>query len=222
VRTPGPLTGAVKPLLRGWSHAVAAVVAGAGTIVLLVKTAGDAPKLISVLIYGLSLVVLFAVSALYHVGNWSPARRALLRRLDHANIFLLIAGTYTPVAVNVLDGWVRIAVLASLWSAALLGSIALAPQLRLPRWALVGVYLLMGWVGLLVLPQVASRVGAGVLLLAGGGALYSGGAVMYALRRPRLWPRVFGYHEAFHLMVIAASCLFYAFVVGFIVPHARP
>ena len=222
MRTPGPLTDSVKPLLRGWSHAVAAVLAGAGTVFLLAKTAGDTPKQISLLIYGLSLVVLFAVSALYHVGSWSAKRRALLRRLDHANIFVLIAGTYTPVAVNVLVGGWRIGVLVTLWGAALCGSVAVAPQLRIPRWALVGVYLLMGWVGLLVLPQVASRVGSGVLLLAGGGALYSGGAVMYALRRPRLWPRVFGYHEAFHLMVIAASCLFYAFVVGFVVPHERP
>ena len=209
----------MKPLLRGYSHAVAAVVAGAGTVVLLARTAGDTPKLISVLIYGVSLVVLFTVSALYHVGSWSPSRRAVLRRLDHTNIFLFIAGTYTPVAVNVLDGAWRIVVLATLWAAALCGAVAVAPQLRIPRGALVAVYLLMGWVGLLVLPQIAARVGWGVLLIAGGGALYSVGAVMYALRRPRLWPRVFGYHEAFHLMVIAASCLFYAFVVSFIVPH---
>ena len=213
---------AVKPLLRGYSHAVAAVVAGAGTVVLLVRTAGDTPKLISVLIYGVSLVVLFTVSALYHVGSWSPSRRALLRRLDHTNIFLLIAGTYTPVAVNVLDGVWRYVVLATLWAAALCGAVAVAPRVRIPRGALVAVYLLMGWVGLLVLPQVAARVGWGVLLIAGGGALYSVGGVMYALRRPRLWPRVFGYHEAFHLMVIAASCLFYAFVVSFVVPHERP
>jgi hemolysin III len=100
--------------------------------------------------------------------------------------------------------------------------VAVAPALHIPRRALTGAYLLMGWVGLAAMPQVAGRVGAGVLLLAGGGVLYSVGAVMYALRRPRLWPRVFGYHEAFHLLVIAASCLFYAFVVAFVVPHERP
>jgi hemolysin III len=222
VSIPAPAGDAVKPLLRGYSHAVAAVIAGVGTVVLLALTAGDTPKLISVLIYGLSLVVLFAVSALYHVGTWTPRRRALLRRLDHANIFVLIAGTYTPVAVNVLGGGWRIAVLVTLWGAALCGAVAVAPVLRIPRWVLTGLYLLMGWVGLLVMPQVASRVGAGVLLLAGGGALYSVGAVMYALRRPRLWPRVFGYHEAFHLLVIAASGLFYAFMVACIVPHERP
>ncbi len=220
--TPAPASTAVKPLLRGCSHAVAAVVGGVGTVFLLARTAGDGPKLISVLIYGLTLVVLFGVSALYHMGNWSPARRALLRRLDHANIFVFIAGTYTPVAVNVLDGGWRIAVLVTLWAAALCGAVAVAPVLHIPRWALTCLYLLMGWVGLVVMPQVAGRVGAGVLLLAGGGALYSVGAVMYALRRPRLWPRVFGYHEAFHLLVIAASCLFYAFVVAFVVPHERP
>ncbi|HEY2704157.1 MAG TPA: hemolysin III family protein [Candidatus Dormibacteraeota bacterium] len=220
--TPAPASSPAKPILRGYSHAVAAVVGGAGTVFLLARTVGDAPKLISVLVYGISLVALFGVSALYHMGTWSPARRALLRRLDHANIFVFIAGTYTPVAVNVLDeGW-RIAVLVTLWGAALCGAVAVAPALQIPRWALTCVYLLMGWVGLVVMPQVAGRVGAGVLLLAGGGALYSVGAVIYALRRPRLWPRVFGYHEAFHLLVIAASCLFYAFVVAFVVPHERP
>jgi hemolysin III len=213
VGTPPP----TKPLLRGWSHAIAAVVGGIGTVFLLVRTAGDGPKLISVLIYGLSLVVLFGVSALYHVGTWSPPRRALLRRLDHANIFIFIAGTGTPVAVNLLQGGWRIAVLAALWSAALIGIVGLAPVLRIPRWALTACYLVMGWVGVVVMPQVASRTGAGVLLLAGGGVLYSIGAVMYAMRRPRLWPGVFGYHEAFHLLVIAASCLFYAFVVAFVV-----
>jgi hemolysin III len=212
----------VKPLLRGYSHAVFAVVAAVGTVILIVRTAGDAPKQLSVLVYGISLVVLFGVSGLYHVGTWSPRRRALLRRIDHADIFLLIAGTYTPVAVNVLGGGWRVAVLATLWGAALAGALAVAPVLRIPRWVLIGLYLLMGWVGLLVMPQVAGAVGAGVLLLAGGGALYSVGAVIYALRRPRLWPRVFGYHEAFHLLVIAASCLFYAFVAAFVVPHARP
>src|SRR5205085_1098798 len=125
--TAPPPTPAAKPLLRGYSHAVAAVVAGAGTIVLLARAAGDGARLISVLIYGVSLVVLFSVSALYHVGTWSPERRALLRRLDHANIFLLIAGTYTPVAVNVLRGGGRLVVLVLLWAAALAGSVALAP-----------------------------------------------------------------------------------------------
>jgi hemolysin III len=222
VSTPAPAGSPVKPLLRGYSHAVAAVVGGLGTAFLLARTAGDAPKLISVLVYGVSLVVLFGVSALYHVGTWSPARRALLRRLDHANIFVFIAGTGTPVAVNVLDGGWRVAVLVTLWGAALGGAVAVAPVLRIPRGVLTGMYLLMGWVCLVAMPQVAGRVGAGALLLAGGGALYSVGAVMYALRRPRLWPRVFGYHEAFHLLVIAASCLFYAFVVAFVVPHERP
>jgi hemolysin III len=219
VSTRSPLNQPVKPLLRGWSHAVAAVVGGVGTVVLISRSSGDVPRLISVLIYGVSLVVLFGVSAVYHVGNWSPPRRALLRRLDHANIFVFIAGTYTPVAVNVLDGRWRIVVLVTLWAAALCGSLAVAPALHIPRWALTGMYLLMGWVGVLVMPQVAERVGAGVLLLAGGGALYSLGAVIYALRWPRLWPRVFGYHEAFHLLVVAASCLFFAFVVAFVVPE---
>jgi hemolysin III len=221
VSTPGAPAEPVKPLLRGYSHAVAAVVGGAGTVVLLARTAGDTPRLLSVLVYGLSLIVLFGVSALYHVGTWSPPRRALLRRLDHANIFVFIAGTYTPVAVNLLDGAWRIVVLATLWGAALCGVVAVAPVLRIPRWVLAGIYLLMGWVGLIVVPQIVTRVGSGVLLLAAGGALYSVGALMYAMRRPRLWPRVFGYHEAFHLLVIAASCCFYAFVVAFAIPHQR-
>jgi hemolysin III len=212
----------VKPILRGHSHGVAAVAAAVGTVVLVGRTAGDVPKQLSLLVYGISMVVLFSVSALYHVGSWAPPRRALLRRLDHTNIFLLIAGTYTPVAVNVLGGGWRVGVLAALWGIALCGSIAVAPRLRLPRRVLVLTYLLMGWVGLLVLPQVVAAVGAGVWLVAAGGVLYSVGAIVYTLRRPRLWPRVFGYHEAFHLLVIAAAGLFYAFVVAFVIPHPRP
>ena len=212
----------MKPLLRGYSHALAAVAAAVGTVILLLRTAGDVPRQASLLVYGISMVVLFGVSAVYHIGTWAPPRRALLRRLDHTNIFLLIAGTYTPVAVNVLGGGWRVGVLAALWGIALVGSVAVAPRLRLPRWALVLTYLLMGWVGLLVLPQVVAAVGSGVLLVAGGGTLYSVGALIYALRRPRLWPRVFGYHEAFHLLVIAAASLFYAFVVAFVIPHPRP
>jgi hemolysin III len=212
----------VKPLLRGYSHAVAAVAAAVGSVVLLSRTAGDAPRQVSVLVYGVTMVVLFSVSALYHVGTWTPPRRTLLRRLDHTNIYLLIAGTYTPIAVNVLGGGWRIGVLVTLWGIALCGSVAVAARLRLPRWALALTYVLMGWVGLVVLPQVVAAVGAGVWLVAAGGVLYSVGALVYALRRPRLWPRVFGYHEAFHLLVIAAAGLFYAFVAGFVVPHPRP
>lgn len=211
-----------KPLLRGYLHAAAAVAAAICTALLAVASADDRAKQVSLLIYGASSILLFGWSALYHLGNWSEPVRALFRRIDHANIFVLIAGTYTPIAFNTLTGPWRIALLAIIWTLAALGMIAAAPALRMPRPVLVGLYVAMGWVALAFLPQIASAVGlAGIGLLALGGALYTLGAVAYALHKPDPWPRVFGYHEVFHLATIAAAASFLAFMVREVLPYAR-
>lgn len=212
-----------KPLLRGYSHAVAAVAALAGAVLLLRLSAGDPPKQFSLLVYGASTVLLFTISALYHLGNWSPRRHALLRRIDHANIFVLIAGTYTPVVYNVLGGWWRIGLLAAVWGVAALGMVVVAAVPGMRRPLRVALYVGMGWAALVGGPVMVRALGAPALLLpAIGGALYTLGAVGYALHRPRLWPRVFGYHELFHLAVIAASAVFFVFILHDIVPFARP
>ena len=211
-----------KPLLRGWSHAVAAVVAVAGLVSLVVITRHDPAKLVSMAVYGTGLVLLFAVSATYHVFNWPPRVKDWLRRADHATIFVFIAATYTPLVFNVLDGWWRLGVLITIWTCALAGVVGAAPFLRIPRAALAGLYLAMGWIAVVALVPLSAALGwAAALLMALGGLQYSLGAAAYAFRRPRLWPRVFGYHEVFHLAVITASITFYVIVVYYAVPYHR-
>ena len=211
-----------KPLLRGYLHAGAAVLALIATIALAVLSAGDRPKQVSLLVYGASSIVLFGWSALYHLGHWSPRVRAVFRRIDHANIFVLIAGTYTPMAFNLLTGWARITLLALIWGLAALGMAAAAPALRIPRQVLAGLYVAMGWVALAFIPQIVGAVGLGaMLLLALGGALYTLGALAYAFRWPNIWPRVFGYHEVFHLATIFANAAFFVFMLTQVLPFVR-
>jgi hemolysin III len=208
-----------KPLMRGWLHAGATVAAIVGTIFLAVNTHGSATKLAACLVYGVSLVALLAFSATYHIPNWSPARRAFLRRIDHANIFVLIAGTYTPVVAVLMHGALRIAVLVAIWTIAIAGIAASTPVIRSRRRLLSGIYVGMGWIGVVMFPELLAAVGAAVLFIVAGGVLYSLGAIAYATQRPRLWPRIFGYHEVFHALVIAASASFYVFMIGVVAPY---
>jgi hemolysin III len=211
-----------KPLLRGYLHLGAAVLAVIGTIALLILATGDPLKQVTLAVYGLSSVWLFGMSALYHIGRWEPGREMILRRLDHANIFILIAGTYTPIAFNVMTGWWRIGILTTVWGLALGGVIAAAPRLHLPRWVMVALYLTIGWVALAAIPEIARNLGLGAILtLVLGGVLYTLGALAYAFKRPNPWPRVFGYHEVFHLCTIAANAVFFAFMVIYVVPFVR-
>jgi hemolysin III len=217
-----PTVSLSKPLLRGWSHAAAAVVAVAGLVSLVVITRNDPAKLASMVVYGTGLVLLFAVSATYHIFNWPPQVKDWLRRADHATIFVFIAATYTPLVFNVLDGWWRLGVLITIWTCALAGVVGAAPFLRIPRVALASLYVAMGWIAVVALVPLTAALGwAAALLMALGGLQYSLGAAAYAFRRPRLWPRVFGYHEVFHLAVITASITFYVIVVYYAVPYHR-
>ena len=213
---------AVKPLLRGWSHAAAALVAIVGLVALIVITRNDTGKLVSMLVYGVGLVLLFGVSGTYHVFNWPPRVKDWLRRADHATIFVFIAATYTPLAYNVLDGWWRIGVLTAIWLCAAAGVAGAAPFLRIPRQLLASLYLAMGWVAVVALVPLTAALGwVAAVLIALGGLQYSLGAAAYAFKRPKLWPRVFGYHELFHLAVITASVTFYVIVVRYAVPYHR-
>src|SRR5216684_2847170 len=211
-----------KPLLRGWSHAVAAVVSVAGLVALIVITRHDPAKLVSMAVYGTTLVLLFAVSATYHIFNWPPRVKDWLRRADHATIFVFIAATYTPLVFNVLDGWWRIGVLVAIWVCALAGVVGAAPFLRIPRLALASLYLAMGWVAVLALVPLTAALGwAAAVLMALGGLQYSLCAAPYVFRRPLLWPRVLSYHGLFHLALITPSTTFYAIVVYYAVPFHR-
>lgn len=212
----------VKPLLRGWSHAVAAVASVILTILLCWLSRADIPRMISILIFGLSMIELYTVSALYHIINWSVAKRSILRALDHANIFVLIAGTYTPLCFNILTGWVRLTLLIGIWLLAALGvGLSISP-LKLPRWVTVALYIGMGWVVVLALPAflaVLPWIAVAILLL--GGMLYTIGALIYARKQPDPFPRVWGYHEIFHLFVILGSVAFAACVWIWALPFPR-
>ena len=213
---------AAKPVLRGWSHAIAALVAVAGLVAFILITRQDPAKLASMVVYGIGLVLLFGVSATYHTINWPPKVKDWLRRADHATIFIFIAASYTPLAFNVLDGWWRFGVLAAIWVSAAAGVAGAAPFLRIPRQVLTSLYLGMGWVALVALVPLTAALGwVAAALMALGGLQYSIGAAAYAFKWPRFWPRVFGYHEFFHLAVITASVTFYVIIVSYAVPFHR-
>ncbi len=212
-----------RPRLRGYLHASAAVVAALGGSYLVVLASDDRLRQLSMLVYGTGLTVLFAVSAVYHVHTWTPARRAIVRRIDHANIFVLIAATYTPLASNLLSGWWRVGILGAVWGAALVGIGAALAGVQLRRWVRAGLYVGMGWIALAALGQISAALPwPAIGLLITGGALYSVGALLYARRWPDPWPRVFGYHEVFHLLTIAAAVAFYVVVLVYVVPAPRP
>ncbi len=204
---------AVKPKLRGWLHLGAAPVAFVGGIVLMILARGTA-EYVSVTIYAVATTLLFTVSATYHRGRWSARTHAMLKRFDHANIFLLIAGTYTPFTVILLEGGQRSALLWIVWTAAGLGVTFRILWVGAPRWLYVPAYLAMGWTAVFFLPNFASRGGVAVLvLLVVGGLAYTAGAVVYALRRPDPYPSWFGFHEIFHACTLVAYLAQYAAVV---------
>ena len=210
----------VIPRLRGLLHAHAAWVAAVAAIAL-IALAPTAGARVAALIYGVGLIALFSVSALYHRWPGDPRWKPWLRRMDHSTIFVFIAASYTPVGLLVLDGTVQIVVLVSVWAGALAGIVMSVAWISAPRWLQALTYLLVGWVAVLALPQLAERVGvAPLVLLAVGGGLYTLGAVVYAIRRPDLWPRTFGFHEVFHTLVIAAAVVHFVAMAGWVVPSA--
>jgi len=195
-----------KPRLRGVFHFWAFFVAlGAG--VALVALADGSRARAASLIYAVALAAMLGASALYHRVDWkSPARRAWARRLDHSMIFLFIAGTYTPFALLRFTGWVPVAVLTCVWSGAALGLVLNLVWIDAPKWVTAPAYLLVGWVGVVAAPQLFTEVGvAGGMLIAVGGVLYTLGALTYAFHWPNPFPRTFGFHEIFHLLVVAAA-----------------
>jgi hemolysin III len=211
-----------KPLLRGWSHAFASVAAVIVTIGLLAQTYHDAPRFMSLLIFGVSMIALYGVSSTYHLGNWRGRVFEVLTAIDHANIFVFIAGAYTPICVNLLSGQFRVGMLVTIWILAGLGVICSVFALRVPRWIMTSMYIGMGWISLILLPQVLNAVSlAPVLLLLTGGILYTLGAICYAIRRPNPLPRLFGFHEIFHLCVVAGTVAVTAVIWFWVVPFPR-
>lgn len=197
-----------KPRLRGWLHAYAFFVAAACGIVLtsLAATRPGVAPVVSCAIYSLTVCGLFGVSALYHRRVWSPRGFQVMRRLDHSVIFIFIAGTYTPFSVLLLDRGLATVILAVVWGGAVAGVALKLAWPHGPRWVSAPLYVALGWVAIAVLPRILHRGGvAALVLLIAGGAIYSVGAVFYALRRPNPWPNVFGHHEFFHACTLVAA-----------------
>jgi hemolysin III len=199
----------VKPRLRGWIHAGTAPLSLVAGIVLVVLSP-TASSRIGAAVFATSAVVLFTVSAIYHRGTWSPRTRLLLRRFDHANIFLLIAGSYTPFTLLLLHGSERVVLLTTVWTGALLGVLFRIFWTDAPRWLHTPIYVALGWAAVFYLGDfVASASTAVVVLMAAGGALYTLGGVVYGFQRPDPFPRWFGFHEVFHALTIFAFVAHY-------------
>ncbi|MEX0800999.1 MAG: hemolysin III family protein [Dehalococcoidia bacterium] len=206
-----------RPLLRGVFHLVAAFAAVVG-IVVLVLLASSPAAYVGGAIFASSLVLLYATSAAYHRITWTPRLRDIVKRLDHSTIFLLIAGTYTPFCLAVLDTAWGISMLAVVWGLAGAGVALKLVWPDGPRWLSVALYVGVGWVALVATTELLDWFTILPLaLLALGGVMYTLGGIVYAAQRPDPFPRVFGYHEVFHLLVVAGSALHFALVAAYVV-----
>ena len=211
---------ATKPLFRGVAHRAAFIASLTLAPIMVVRAPGIVPRFVTAL-YCLSIVALFGVSALYHRVDWGPRGRSVMKRLDHATIFVAIAATYTPVAAFALSPWAARLVLSLVWGGALIGTWVRLRFTDAPTPAVALPYLVVGWCLLPVVADVWHHLGvAGFVLLLIGGLLYTSGAVVFAFRRPDPWPDTFGFHEVFHLLTIAAAALHYVAFAFFVLPKA--
>jgi hemolysin III len=210
-----------KPRLRGVWHQWAFFVSVAIGAALVVAAPSGQPRLAAA-IYALSVAALFGTSALYHRITWaSQAARRWMRRLDHSMIFCLIAGTYTPFAVLVLEGDLATVILVVVWAGALAGVLMKLVWIDAPKALVAVTYIMLGWVAVAAFPDMIERMGVtATMLVAVGGLLYTLGALVYAFRRPDPAPSVFGYHEVFHALVIIAAALQYAVIAFYVIPGA--
>jgi len=205
------------PRLRGILHAYAVIPALLAAAALVAFAPGATERLAAA-VYGSGLCLLFGVSGLYHRWRWHPRWRPLLRRVDHSAIYVFIAACYTPVALLVLSGNVRWLVLLTVWAGAVAGVLFSVAWIDAPRWLCSACYVGAGWVAVLALPQMAAALPLEPLLLfALGGVLYTLGAVVFALRRPNPWPRVFGFHEVFHGLTILAAAAHFTALAGWVI-----
>lgn len=198
----------VKPHLRGWLHASTAPLALAAGIVLIALSPTLTTRIGSA-VFAFTALLLFTVSAIYHRGNWSQKHWAFLRRFDHSNIYLLIAGSYTPFTLILLDGSARVGLLAIVWTGAALGIAFRIFWINAPRWVYTPVYFALGFVAIFYASDFSGAGASVITLIAVGGGLYSIGGLVYGLRRPNPFPTWFGFHEVFHTLTIAAFVCHY-------------
>lgn len=209
--------GRMRNPIRGVLHGAAAVAALIGLIVL-VRRAEGADALVAVAVFGVALVAMFTVSALYHSMPWTQRWKTRMQRLDHSLIFAVVAGTFTPVAVAALEGVALVAALTIVWSIAIVGIVLKVVLADTRTWLSITLQMAMGWSALVWFPWILSRLGWGaVLLILAGGACYTVGTVFFATKRPRLFPRIFSYHEVFHILVVAGSGLHWVAIARYAV-----
>lgn len=209
-----------KPHLRGWSHVAACVAAITLCPIVIVLSPGAR---VAAAIYTAAVIGLFGISALYHRFNWGPRMHEVMKRLDHSMIFVVIAATYTPIAVVALPPGPGRLILIVVWTGAAAGVLIQILWPRAPRGIAVALYIAVGWAALLVVEDLWKALGvAGFTLLVVGGLLHTMGAVVYATKRPNPWPRWFGFHEVFHVFVVGASAVHYVLVATIALPQAIP
>ncbi|MFN2468687.1 MAG: hemolysin III family protein [Gaiellaceae bacterium] len=209
----------VKPRLRGISHQVGFFASIPLGVALVVAVDGGVARLAAA-IFATSVTAMFGASAFYHRPTWSPAQRSRLRRLDHAGIFGLIAGSYTPFGLLVLTGGWRVVVLSIVWAGSAVSIVLRLFWGSMPKWVTAAIAVTLGWVAVAAFPLIVARIGpAASTLLFTGGACYTLGALVYASRRPDWWPATFGYHEVFHALVVVAVACQYTAVAFFILPR---
>jgi hemolysin III len=202
-KTVGSAVEALKPVMRGWIHAVTTPLALAAGIVLVVLSPPVAGR-VAATVFMVTSLSLFGMSAIYHRGRWSAKVHAVLRRIDHANIFLIIAGTYTPLAVLLLPPSTATVLLLIVWGGAVAGLLAHLFWMNAPRWVYVPVYVALGWVAVAYMNQFWATGGPAVVwLVISGGVAYTLGAVIYGTKFPNPSPRWFGFHEIFHALTVA-------------------
>ena len=209
----------LKPLLRGWSHvlAFAGLLALGGWLIADAVGTRRGPALMIIYVAGTG--AMFGVSSAYHRLRWRPDVRAMMSKLDHCTIFLAIAGAYTPIAVVALHGWHRPSVLYTVWIGAAIGIALQWVPFHLPRWAFAAVYVVVGWAAAPSFAELCTGLGIlGFMLVLGGGLAYTVGALVYARKRPDPWPRVFGYHEVFHVFTIIGAGLHFAAMAAVVAP----
>lgn len=206
------------PRLRGVSHAVASGAAVAAAVVV-VALAPTARTTVALAVYGAGLIALFGGSGLYHRWPGPPRFKPLLQRIDHSTIYVFIAASYTPIAVVLLHGALAWMILVVAWAGAAAGVAFTLGWIHAPRAVIAGSYLALGWIAVLALPQLLHVLTLVPLILLGaGGLLYSAGAIVYATQRPDPWPRTFGFHEVFHVLVIVAAAAQYVAIAGWVLP----
>lgn len=208
----------MKPIARGYTHQAAIFLALCACTVLIIRSQGT-PALVANIIYSLSLVGMYSMSALYHVPTWDRKIYLILRRLDHAAIFILIAGTATPICLFGLKGPSGLTLLALFWAFAIIGILISTVWTHGPKWIRASLYISMGWLGIFFFSEIKNSLDiANLWLLVTGGIIYTIGGIIYAAKWPNPFPRVFGYHEIFHIFVIIASgfhfCLNYNIITS--------